>query len=147
MPVACQFFLEKLIESKNIQVSRRRAESKQEYLIWRRRLADALARHAAESEVAKSEQVRFGMRYVIDGIIHAPDGRTPSIRSVWFVEQGRGDVGTVVLIHRGGEGYEVEFVALAGETIAVVALEASQVRPIRHRKVAHARALETYAAA
>ncbi len=50
--------------------------------------ADALARHAAENEVAKSEQVRFGTRYVIDGIIHAPDGRTPNVRSVWFIEQG-----------------------------------------------------------
>ncbi len=59
----------------------------------------------------------------------------------------RDDVGTVVLIHRGGEGYEVEFVALDGETIAVVTLEASQVRPIRHREVAHARALEAYATA
>ena len=31
----------------------------------------------------------------------------------------RGDVGTIVLIHRGGKGYEVEFVALDGETVAV----------------------------
>ena len=59
----------------------------------------------------------------------------------------RGDVGTVVLVHHGGEGYKVEFVALDGETIAVVTLEASQVRPIRHREVAHARALEAYAVA
>ncbi len=29
-----------------------------------------------------------------------------------------GDIGTVVLVHRGGEGYEVEFVALDGETVA-----------------------------
>ena len=54
---------------------------------WRQ-LADALVRHAAENEVAESEQVRFGTRYVIDGIICAPEGRTPTIRSVWFVEQG-----------------------------------------------------------
>ena len=30
-----------------------------------------------------------------------------------------GDVGTVVLVHPGG-GYEVEFMALDGETLAVV---------------------------
>jgi hypothetical protein len=30
-----------------------------------------------------------------------------------------GDIGMVVLVHRGGKGYEVEFVALDGETIAV----------------------------
>ena len=31
-----------------------------------------------------------------------------------------GDVGTVVLVHQEGKGYEVEFVALDGETLAVV---------------------------
>jgi hypothetical protein len=51
----------------------------------------------------------------------------------------RGDIGTVVLIHAGGKGYEVEFVALDGETVAVVSLFASQVRPVARREVAHAR--------
>ncbi len=53
----------------------------------------------------------------------------------------KGDLGTVVLTHRGGEGYEVEFVTLDGETIAVVSALASQVRPIGEREIAHARAL------
>jgi hypothetical protein len=53
----------------------------------------------------------------------------------------RGDVGTIVLIHRGGAGYEVEFVTLSGETIAVVTVRSSQVRPIERREIAHARAL------
>lgn len=52
-----------------------------------------------------------------------------------------GDIGTVVLIHRGGEGYEVEFVTLDGATVAVVSVAANQVRPIRGRELAHARAL------
>ena len=58
-----------------------------------------------------------------------------------FPEHGlrRGDIGTVVLVHRDGAGYEVEFVALDGETIGVVTLFASQVRPIGHREIAHAR--------
>lgn len=38
-----------------------------------------------------------------------------------------GDIGTVVLIHGEGEGYEVEFMALNGETIAVASVYASQV--------------------
>lgn len=59
----------------------------------------------------------------------------------------RGDIGTVVLIHRGGAGYEVEFVALDGETIAVVTVLASQVRPIGHREIAHARVLTDQVAA
>jgi hypothetical protein len=54
-----------------------------------------------------------------------------------------GDVGTVVLTHRDGEGYEVEFVTLDGETIAVTSLLASQVRPIQHREIAHVRSLAT----
>jgi len=52
-----------------------------------------------------------------------------------------GDVGTVVHVHRGGEAYEVEFVALDGETVAVVTLLASQVRPIARREITHARPL------
>jgi len=54
-----------------------------------------------------------------------------------------GDIGTVVLVHRGGEGFEVEFVALDGETVAVVSLLASQVRPIGDREIAHARKVES----
>jgi uncharacterized protein DUF4926 len=53
----------------------------------------------------------------------------------------RGDIGTVVLVHRDNKGYEVEFVALDGETVAVVSLYPSQVRPIGHREIAHARAV------
>ena len=53
----------------------------------------------------------------------------------------RGDVGTVVLTHRGGAGYEVEFVTLDGETIAVVTALSSQIRPIERREIAHARAI------
>jgi hypothetical protein len=50
-----------------------------------------------------------------------------------------GDIGTVVMVHGLGAGYEVEFVALDGETIGVVTLTASQVRPVREREIAHAR--------
>lgn len=53
----------------------------------------------------------------------------------------RGDIGTVVLIHRDGEGYEVEFTTLDGETVAVVTLEAAQIRPAHKREIAHAREL------
>jgi hypothetical protein len=42
---------------------------------------------------------------------------------------GAGDIGTVVLVHRGHSGYEVEFTALDGETIAVVTLMAGQFAP------------------
>lgn len=50
-----------------------------------------------------------------------------------------GDIGTVVLVHQGGAGYEVEFSALGGGTIAVVTLAADDVRPVGDREIAHAR--------
>lgn len=52
-----------------------------------------------------------------------------------------GDVGTVVHIHRSGEAYEVEFMTLIGETVAVTTLLASQVRPVEPREITHARSL------
>jgi hypothetical protein len=53
----------------------------------------------------------------------------------------RGDIGTVVLLH-GQTGYEVEFMTLDGETIAVISLASNQVRPIRRREIAQARLVE-----
>ena len=53
----------------------------------------------------------------------------------------KGDVGTVVLVHEGGKGYEVEFMTLDGETVAVVTLLAEQVRSIAPREIANARAV------
>ncbi len=53
----------------------------------------------------------------------------------------RGDVGTVVLTHETG-GYEVEFVTLAGETVAVVSLTVEQVRPIAANELPHVRDFE-----
>jgi hypothetical protein len=52
-----------------------------------------------------------------------------------------GDVGTVVLVHQQGAGYEVEFTTLSGETVAVVTLDASDVRPVEAREIVHARAV------
>jgi hypothetical protein len=51
-----------------------------------------------------------------------------------------GDIGTVVLIHGDHDGYEVEFVTLNGETVAVTSVRADQVRPVG-RELAHARAM------
>jgi hypothetical protein len=52
-----------------------------------------------------------------------------------------GDIGTVVHIHKGGVAYEVEFMTLTGETVAVVTVQASQVRAFNRRELAHAREL------
>ena len=55
-----------------------------------------------------------------------------------------GDIGTVVLVHREGAGYEVEFVALDGETLAVLSLTADEVRPIAPREIARVRSVEPH---
>ena len=51
-------------------------------------LAEALLHHAADHKVAEVEPSPFGTRYVVDGIMKTPDGRTPNVRSVWFIETG-----------------------------------------------------------
>jgi hypothetical protein len=53
-----------------------------------------------------------------------------------------GDVGTVVHVHGGGAGYEVEFMTLSGQTIAVATVMASQVRPVTSRDMLHVRQLQ-----
>ena len=52
-----------------------------------------------------------------------------------------GDIGTVVLMHDEGKGYEVEFMTLDGETIAVATLRAEQVRAVQLDEIAHARSI------
>ncbi len=49
-----------------------------------------------------------------------------------------GDLRTVVLVHSHG-CYEVEFMTLNGETVAVVSLSSDKVRPMGRREIAHAR--------
>lgn len=53
----------------------------------------------------------------------------------------RGDIGTVVLRHD-NVGYEVEFVSLKGDTLAVVSLTTRQVRALGEREIAQARTVE-----
>jgi hypothetical protein len=50
-----------------------------------------------------------------------------------------GDVGHVVLVHRNGAGFEVEFATLAGKTISVITVPAGDVRPVGAGEIAHAR--------
>lgn len=43
----------------------------------------------------------------------------------------KGDVGTIVTVYGDGKGYEVEFVTLVGETVAVETLLPHQIRSVR----------------
>jgi hypothetical protein len=58
-----------------------------------------------------------------------------------FPEHGlkAGDIGTVVHAYSKGGGFEVEFLTLSGETLAVVTVRADQIRETGLREVAHAR--------
>lgn len=50
-----------------------------------------------------------------------------------------GDLGAIVMVHDGGIGFEVEFVTLGGDTVAVVSLPSDRVRAISPTEIAHAR--------
>jgi hypothetical protein len=50
----------------------------------------------------------------------------------------KGDLGTVAMAH-GDRGYEIEFMTLDGETLAVVSLDRAQVRPVARGEIASAR--------
>jgi hypothetical protein len=60
-----------------------------------------------------------------------------------FPEHGlvSGDLGTVVDIYVDGEAYEVEFMTLDGDTVAVVTVRKDQLRAIGAREIPHARAV------
>ena len=51
-------------------------------------LADALRRHAADYDVTGRDDTPFGTSYVVEGPLLAPDGRSPQVRVVWFIETG-----------------------------------------------------------
>lgn len=51
-------------------------------------LSQALRVHAQASNVVAREATAFGMRYVLEGPLHAPDGTELNIRAVWFIEEG-----------------------------------------------------------
>lgn len=50
-----------------------------------------------------------------------------------------GDLGTIVMVHSGGVGFEVEFATLRGETVAVVSLPPDRVRAVSPNEIGAAR--------
>lgn len=55
-----------------------------------------------------------------------------------------GDIGAIVFVYEKGKAFEVEFVALDGETIGVETLEANQLRPVNAHEVASARTVVSH---
>lgn len=51
-------------------------------------LAQTLQQHAKDNVVLQTEETPFGIRYVIEGPLIAPNGRELQIRAVWFIDTG-----------------------------------------------------------
>jgi len=51
-------------------------------------LASALRRLAVATEVAKSMETAHGIKYVLDGRMETPGGKTPVVRTIWIVDHG-----------------------------------------------------------
>lgn len=47
----------------------------------------ALLGHAQKCEGAVAETA-YGLKYELDGVLEAPSGRTPRVRTVWIAEPG-----------------------------------------------------------
>lgn len=52
-------------------------------------LADALREIAASNPAINVVESAYGTRYTVDGALQSPDGRAPSVRTVWMVEAGK----------------------------------------------------------
>ena len=48
-------------------------------------LAARLKLHALEHDCAREEPSPFGRRFVVEGIMEMPDGRTAMLRTIWFL--------------------------------------------------------------
>jgi hypothetical protein len=51
-------------------------------------LSEALRIHGQTHEVKRVRETGFGPRFEIEGKLSAPDGRSPSVRSVWQQDHG-----------------------------------------------------------
>ena len=52
------------------------------------RLATALREHGRRHEVARVRETGFGPRYVFEGELNTPSGRSPQVRAVWQMDEG-----------------------------------------------------------
>ena len=69
-------------------------------------LAKALQDHARQHDVTKEEPSPFGVRYVVEGPILAPDRRSPNVRVVWFIDTGHNKPRFVTAYPLRGAGHD-----------------------------------------
>ena len=70
----------------------------------------------------------------LDGVVLTADIEEEGLRA--------GDAGTIVHMYPGGDAFIVEFMTLDGDTIALVDVLPSQVRPVTSKDITHARRVE-----
>lgn len=46
----------------------------------------ALIEHGKQNPVDSSVESDYGTRYIVEGELDTPDGRTPHVRTVWIIE-------------------------------------------------------------
>lgn len=51
-------------------------------------LAQALRTHGASHEVVRTLRTPHGLKFVIEGVLDAPDGRSLNLRTVWIILDG-----------------------------------------------------------
>ena len=51
-------------------------------------LASAFARLAVDFPIAKNMASQHGTKYILDGELRTPSGRSPRVRTVWIVDAG-----------------------------------------------------------
>ncbi len=50
------------------------------------KLSSSLRQHALGNEASLSKDNKFGRLFLVEGPLVTPDGRNPSLRSVWIIE-------------------------------------------------------------
>ncbi len=68
-------------------VDRRRVFDDREKELFRKTMR-AVEVDSGDRSVANVEETGYGRRYSVDGQIRSPDGRNPTIRTVWIIETG-----------------------------------------------------------
>lgn len=66
-------------------------------------LVAALRQSAVTSAVAQEMETRHGKKYIIEGAINTPSGKTPVVRAVWIIESGETVPRLVTAYPHGGE--------------------------------------------
>jgi hypothetical protein len=51
-------------------------------------LANSLKEHALTQSASLSEEIAYGSLYEVDGRLLTPNGTSPIIRVIWFIESG-----------------------------------------------------------